>query len=102
MATTQLAGLIPASKLVTALDKAVKVAAARHGLAVGDKNVMVNWELVGRRVTDLEVGRKFAADVSKDLKAQGFKVEAGTLIVGKQILCGFYEKARIPQLRDIG
>lgn len=100
MATKARAELISASKLSAAVDKAVSIAAARHGVEVGDGNVILNWELIGRILRDAKVAGQFSTDVTAAVaKSTGQKLQPATLQIGKQIWCGFFERARIPQSR---
>ena len=97
MATTVKAAAISTAKLADAVSQAVKIAADRHQLAIGDTNLIVNWDLVGRQVRDALKGQQFATDVAKDVaKTTGLTLQPATLQVGKLIYVGFYEKARLP------
>jgi hypothetical protein len=99
--TTKAAGLVPARELSAAVDKAVKIAAERHKVSVSDFNEIANWELVGRRIRDAALAQSFASEVAGQLGKAGIKVEPGTMTIGKKlILCGFYERSRIPQVRQ--
>ena len=100
MATSTKAELVAGRELSNAIDKAVALAAQRHGIAVSDKNLIINWELIGRLVKDRALADKFSDDVAATLTKGGIAAQPSTLRWGKQILCGFFEKARIPQLRD--
>ena len=80
------AELISAAKLSAAVDKAVKIAAERHGVAVSDKNVILNWELIGRSLRNAALANSFATDVAGSVgTAIGQKLQPATLQVGKQI-----------------
>ena len=100
MATKVRAEVLSTSQLSTAIDKAVKIAADRHQLAVSETNIRLNWELVGRQVLKGLNGPAFAADVSTSVaKATGLSLQPATLQVGKQIWCGYFEKSRLPIAR---
>jgi hypothetical protein len=102
MATKATAELVSAAKLSSAVDRAVKIAAARHGVAVSDRNVILNWELIGRILRDAKVADRFAVDVAATVSGSiGAKVQPATLQVGRQIWCGFFERARIPVSRNL-
>jgi hypothetical protein len=97
MVTKVRAEVISTTKLSGAIDKAVQLAAKRHDIAVGDTNLRLNWELIGRRLRDALNAQQFATDVAKDVsKTTGLNVQPATLQVGKLIYCGFFEKARLP------
>lgn len=101
MATTNRAELISAAKLSTAVDKAVALAAKRHDLALDDGNVIVNWELIGRILRRQDVAQQFASEVTAEVtRLTGQKLQPATLQIGKQIWCGFFERARIPVSRQ--
>jgi hypothetical protein len=101
MATKTKAELISADKLSSAVDKAVRIAAERHGIDAGDKNLILNWDLIGRVVRDADKAGAFAKDVTTAVStATGQKLQPATVQIGKQIWCGFFEKNRIPVSRD--
>lgn len=100
MATTKKAALVTGKDLNSAIDKAVALAAKRHGIAVSETNLIVNWELFGRLVKNRALADKFSDDVAATLSQGGLAVQPATLRFGKQILCGFFERARLPQVRD--
>ncbi len=97
MATKIKAEAVSTAKLSAAIDKAVKIAAERHQVAVSDTNLRLNWELIGRRLRDATKAQQFAMDVSKDVaKGMGLNLQPSTLQVGKLIYVGFFEKIRMP------
>jgi hypothetical protein len=103
MATTKTAELIRGKDFNAAVDKALAIAASRHHIAMADdRNFVVNWDLVGRRIKDDLLADKFAADVAKQLGSSGIKAVPATLKFNKWIWVGFYERNRIPVIREIG
>ena len=101
MATKLRAELVSVSKLSAAVDRAVKIAADRHQVTVSDVNLVNGWDLIGRRLRDADLAHKFSIDVAAALKKElGITVQPATLLVGKQILCGFVEKNRAAE-RDL-
>jgi hypothetical protein len=104
MPTTKSADLIRGKDFGAAVNKAVALAAERHQLAVSDKNVIVNWELVGRRIKAIEglAADKFAGDVVKQLGGFGIKAVPAVVKVNKWIWVGFYERNRVPIERELG
>jgi hypothetical protein len=102
MATKIRAEVISAVKLSAAVDRAVKIAAERHPVSAGDKNLLFNWELVGRLVREAKLAHSFSTEVAAEVsKATGLKVQPATFQIGKQILAGFIERARLPATRDL-
>jgi hypothetical protein len=101
MATAK-AKLVSTRELGAAIDKAVALAAARHKIAVDQDNLILNGELIGRTVKPGLLNDAFADSVAAELKKGGFAVVPGTARWGKLILCGIFEKARIPQLKQYG
>lgn len=102
MVTTTKAELISADRLSAAVDKAVRIAVQRHGIEAGEKNIILNWELIGRVVLNADIAGTFAHDVATAVSAEtGQKLQPATLQVGKQVWCGFFEKNRIPVSRDL-
>jgi len=103
MATTKAADLIRGKDFSAAVDKALAIASKRHEVALADdRNFVVNWDLVGRRIKDGLLADKFAADVAKQLGSSGIKAVPATLKFNKWIWVGFYERNRIPVIREIG
>jgi hypothetical protein len=102
MATKVRAAVIPTSKLSDAIDKAVKIAAERHQVAVSDTNLRLNWELIGRKLSKALNAQQFAGEVTKSVgQATGLNLQPATLQVGKLIYCGFFEKIRLPIERGL-
>lgn len=97
------AARISAAKLSTAVDKAVRIAAQRHDIAVSNTNLLVNWDIVGRIVRDAALAHNFATDVANQVsKAAGINAVATTFRLGRlQIICGFIERARLPAIREM-
>ncbi len=103
MVTTKAAGLIRGKEFNEAVDKAVALAAKRHEIALTDeRNFIVNWDLVGRRIKDSVLADQFAADVAKQLGTAGIKATPAVLKFNKWIWVGFYERNRIPVIREFG
>lgn len=84
-----------------AVDAAVKIAAARHDLAVDKDTLLHRWEIVGRRlrdVKDLNVAYRFAEDVAQRVKIGGLKVDPVLTRIDKDILVGFIERGMLPRI----
>ena len=102
MASTKKAALVTGRELNAAVDKAVAIAAKRHGAAISDTNLITNWELIGRILKERELADPFANDVAAALVKSGIPAQPATLRWGRQILCGFFERGRLPQVREFG
>jgi hypothetical protein len=96
MASKKAAALVGGKELSMMVDKAVALAAARHQVAVSDTNLIIKWELIGRLLKDKLLAEKFSEEVATQLVKGGIAAQPATLRFGKQILCGFFEKANLP------
>ena len=86
--------------LAKSIDRAVAIAAKRHELAVERPTLLDKWEIVGRRlakVHDLDAAFNFAQDVARSVKVPGIRPQPVVVKIGKQIICGFIERANIPR-----
>lgn len=84
-----------------AVDSAVKLAAARHDLAVDNETLIDRWELIGRRlrdVKDLNVAYQFAQDVAQRVNVKGMKVDPVITRIDKDILVGFVARGNLPKV----
>jgi hypothetical protein len=91
--------LISVGELPRVVANAVKAAQVRVG-AIPDGPFIKRWEIYGRYVRDLDLGRKFATEVSAEIGKAGTAVNPAVLILGRDILCGFVEKGNLPQQRN--
>jgi hypothetical protein len=93
---------VSASKFSAAVDRAVKIAADRHDVAVSDTTLIANWELIGRILRASEMAHRFSSDVASQVsKEVGLPLTPATYQIGRQILCGFIERGRLPITRDL-
>jgi len=82
------------------VESAIKLAAARHNLAVDKTTLLNRWEIIGRRlkdVKDMDVAFRFASDVSSKVKVPGLAIVPVVTKIGKDILVGFIERSNIPK-----
>jgi hypothetical protein len=89
--------------LSRSIDKAVAIAVRRHDVAVQAGTLSVNWEIIGRMLRDLadmNTAFKVAADITKGVKVRGIQGQPAVAKIGRDILVGFIERARLP--REIG
>ncbi len=86
---------VSARELSAMVDKAVTIAAKRLDLQPEPENIIIRWDLVGRILRDASLAQKFSEDVAGQLKKAGVAVEPATLIIKKQIIAGFIERARL-------
>jgi hypothetical protein len=85
------------AKLTKSVESAIRIAAARHELNVEKDTLLDRWEIVGRRlrnVQDFNVAFRFAEDVTRGVKLPGIRVEPVVTRIGKDILVGFVERSR--------
>lgn len=98
MATIK-ATMVSTASLGRSVDKAVKLAAARHGLKPEKDTLVERWEIFGRRLragTDLNQAYDFANEVAGAVKLPGLRLEPVVSRIGRDILVGFIEKGRLP------
>jgi hypothetical protein len=98
---TRKAAVISARNLSKAIDKAVALASKRHDLQTEPGNLILNWEIVGRRVrasTQADIASGFAQTVAQSLSGRGAAIPSISPIVigpsrtiGKWILVGFWD-----------
>lgn len=86
--------------LAKSVDRAVAIAARRHKLAVDRATILDRWEILGRRldrVRDLNQAFAFSQDVARSVRLPGIRPQPVVVRIGRQILCGFIERAGIPR-----
>jgi len=74
--------------LSKSIDKAVELAAKRHGVTIGGETVIRDWEILGRVIRDLPsrgIPLDVAVTIAKGAKLKGTPVAAK---IGKEILVG--------------
>jgi hypothetical protein len=96
------AQLISMRQLPKIVDEAVRAAHGRIGDAAGEGKIINRWEIYGRILRDLELGEKFANEVTQNVARQGFAVQPAILKIDRDILCGFIERANVPLDRTLG
>ncbi len=92
---------IPLTSVTRSIEAAIKIAAARHQLAVDKETLLNRWEIVGRRlrdVTDVNLAYRLASDVTRRVKIPGLKLEPVVTRIGDDILVGFVERGRLPMI----
>lgn len=97
------ADVISTKDLSQSIDKAVAIAVKRHSVAAQPGTLVVNWEIIGRILRDLaDMNTAFAVatDITKGVKVQGIQGQPAVAKMGRDILVGFIERARLP--REIG
>jgi hypothetical protein len=100
MMATKQAAVISVKQLSQSIDRAVKLAAKRHELKPEASTLLVNWEILGRILRgfdDINVAFDFAKEVTRSAKVSGMKAEPAVLKIGRDILCGFIERASLPK-----
>lgn len=89
------------ASITRSVESAVKVAAARHELAVDKATLLDRWEIIGRRlrdVSDMNLAFTFATEVADRVKVPGLKMEPVVTRIGKDILVGFINRDNLPRL----
>ena len=97
---TKKAKLISMGELPRVVDSAVKAAQARLGATLERGPIIKKWEINGRVVRDLALAQRFANEVSAEVAKSGADVGPAVLILDKDIICGFIERANIPVDRN--
>jgi hypothetical protein len=98
---TKRAEVISASDLSRSIDRAVALAVKRHDLKPEAGNLAIDWEIFGRRLRELQSldqAFAFASDVTKGIQVAGLRPQPIALRVGRDIICGFIEKGRLPKV----
>jgi hypothetical protein len=98
MATTKRTEVVTLDGLNASIDKALALAAKRHGAVFEAGTVAINWEIFGRRLKLIEKAGTSRLDVATTVVA-GLKLTGPQPVVlggGKWILVGFWD----PQLRN--
>lgn len=95
------AELVSLSKLPKLVDEAIAGAHERLGRNdLIDGPLIKKWEIVGKRAPDLQVGQRFADEVTQSAARLGLRAEPALLQIGKLIICGFIEPPNIPLERQ--
>lgn len=103
---TRKAAVISAGDLSKSIDKAVAIAAKRHDLQPEPGNLILDWEILGRRIratTQPDVASAFAGSVAQSFSPRGAAfptvspiVMGPSLTIGRWILVGFWD----PNIRN--
>jgi hypothetical protein len=92
------AEVVSLSNLSKAVDKAVLVAAKRHGAVLDKETVLLNWQILGRLVREFEGNPlQLATDISKNISVAGLKAQPVATKFGKDIFVGFIERGLATQ-----
>ena len=96
------ATLVSAQELTKIVNHAVKAAGERSG-ATGP--VVLRWELAGRVIRPgpdaLKLAHDFADTVARQVTLGGIEATPAVLIIDKEITAGFFERAAVPQQRNL-
>ncbi|MCC2643224.1 MAG: hypothetical protein K0S45_3637 [Nitrospira sp.] len=95
------AAVVSASAIAKSVESAVRIATARHDLAVDKETFLDRWEIIGRRLrdaNDMNLAYKFAEDVTRSVKVSGLTVDPVVTKIRGDILVGFIERNRTPKL----
>ena len=95
MATGRRSEVVGVAALSKSIDKAVALAAKRHDVAFGGDNIILNWEILGRILREMQLGgRDTRLDVANTIlkNVPGVKGQPVVTKIGKDILVGFIER----------
>lgn len=84
------------SSLSKSIDKAIGLATDRHGVVFEKENVILNWEILGRILREMDLsGRDTRLDVAATIakNASGIKGQPVVTKIGKDVLVGFIERS---------
>src|SRR3954467_13501664 len=95
----QTVSLSPVSR---AVDSAIRIAAKRHDVTVDTQTFIDRWELVGRRLRNVDV-MNVAFSVAQDVTAAvravpGVRLQPVVSRLGRDILVGFIERSALPKI----
>jgi len=99
MATKKRVETVSLSSLSKSIDKAVGMATKRHGVSLDNDNVILNWEILGRILREMDLSGKdtrldVAATITKNVV--GIKGQPVVTKFGKDILVGFIARSGSP------
>jgi hypothetical protein len=95
MATARRSDVVAIGTLSKSISKAVALAAKRHDVVFGPDNLIVNWEILGRILREMNLaGRDTRLDVATTVMKNiaGARGQPVVTRFGKDILVGFIER----------
>ena len=96
MATSRTAEVVSVASLSKSIDKAIELAAKKHGVTFGSETLIQNWEILGRILREMnESGKLTRLDVAATVlkNVPGVKGQPVVTKVGKDIFVGFIERS---------
>ena len=100
MATKVRANIVSMVGLSKAIDQAVSLAAKRQDVIPQPGTIVLNWEIIGRRIKatkDFNAAMTLATEITKSLKVDGIKPQPMVSKFGGDILVGFLERGLLPR-----
>ena len=97
------ADTISVRDLSKSVDRAVALAGKRHGVKTEPDNLIVNWEIIGRILRDVQDANaafEFANDVTRGVKVRGVRAQPVMFKLDRDILVGFIERGQFA--RNLG
>ena len=97
---TRRAGVISIADLSKSIERAVAIAAKRAEVKTDPTSLVLNWEIFGRilrEYADLNAVDRFAREVTRGVKIRGLQADPAIVKIGRQILCGFIERGKLPR-----
>ena len=96
---TKRAAVVSVTDLSRSIDRAVAIAAKRAAVKPEPSTLLLNWEILGRilrEFEDLNAADQFAREVTQAVKLKGVQADPAIVKIGRQILCGFIERGKLP------
>ena len=96
MATKKRVETVSLSALSKSIDKAVSLASDRHGVTFDKGNLILNWEILGRILREIDLaGKATRLDVATTItkNVAGIKGQPIVTKIGKDVLVGFVERS---------
>ena len=95
ISSTKKTRLISVRELPRVVEAAVKAAQGRLGTT--DSGPLIKrWEIYGKYARDLAQAQRFATEVTAEVAKAGIDAGPAMMILDKDIICGFIERANIP------
>jgi hypothetical protein len=94
------AKVVSLADLSSSIDKAVSLAAKRHGIKTEGDNVILDWDMVGRvlcKPHDLDRAMAAATTISKAVKVPGIVAEPKVTKVKGNVLIGFVVRGQLKE-----
>jgi hypothetical protein len=95
MPTSRRSQVVGIETLSKSINKAVALAAKRHDVVFGNENIILDWEILGRILREMNLGgRETGLDVASTVlkNLPGVRGQPVVTRIGRDILVGFIER----------